>query len=123
MANLAIVQEKVRSFKVSNKDSLLEELITLAGVLFFDKKIYSVKREYFFEISYTTGELEEVTYRSTLADSTGEREKLEPGTADNRNDKLVAIAHDLTMKGFNIDEAQLALLLNGKIQRLICKKY
>ncbi|MCK7060483.1 hypothetical protein L8P92_00910 [Enterobacter asburiae] len=122
MSNLAIIQEKVRTLDAPQKESFWEELSTLASQFFLNGKSYSTKREYFFEITYTTGEEEKIAFKTTLSDSSGEHEVLEPGTKDSRSDKLVAIAHNLASKGFNIDEAQLALFLNDKIQRLICKK-
>lgn len=122
MSNLAIIQEKVRTLDAPQKEFFWEELSTLASQFFLNGKSYSTKREYFFEITYTTGEEEKIAYKTTLSDSSGEHEVLEPGTKDSRSDKLVAIAHNLASKGFNIDEAQLALFLNDKIQRLICKK-
>lgn len=123
MSNLAIVQERVRTIELV-KDSKKEQSI-IRGIFSFIVHILSSQtedREYYFDLSFTDGTQEEIIYKKSHATKMEKNGWVEDVGYDQRNDKIIAIAHSLSLKGFNVDEAQLALFMSGKIQRLICKK-
>ena len=120
MSVLVIVQDKIRKIDSSENDSPVSAFIvsTVEFLLSSKRNAY----EYFFDISYSDGPTQEVMYKKTTMKPDGTEERLVEGTSNERNDKLIAIAHELSSKGFKIDKSQLALFLDSRITRLICSK-